>query len=342
LYITPTNATDSATSGLTSIPYADNEAGRGELNNAASWDDFPNGRFGDYKSPAFGDQGPWGGVGISVRQLLINTAFILMPCLQRSEAFEQWGHPKTVDDLTHLFLRHLHSKIATTPFSSSPLYDESSTILPHLERLTRKGWWTVGSQPTVDGVTSADEVFGWGPRGGYVFQKAFVEFFADKEDVEKIEKKVSQEGKGLVDYFAGNVQVRNVDEFRVRGLNNLFDDRASAGVMYRTTGGMLLRGVSSPDKRLPRLPSSNESHSYHGRSEPSSFHLHGSDYSYSIQQDEAFSIWAEWASFYRPGSDERSLLDSIQNERWLVSIVHHDFKDPEGLWTFLFEGIPVP
>jgi methylenetetrahydrofolate reductase (NADPH) len=40
-----------------------------------------------------------------------------------------------------------------------------------------------------------------------VFQKAFVEFFAEKEDVEKIEKKVREEGKGLVDYFMGNVQV---------------------------------------------------------------------------------------------------------------------------------------
>ena len=43
------------------------EAGRGELNNAASWDDFPNGRFGDFKSPAFGDQTLWGGSHFSVR-----------------------------------------------------------------------------------------------------------------------------------------------------------------------------------------------------------------------------------------------------------------------------------
>lgn len=73
-----------------------------------------------------------------------------------------------------------------------------------------KGWWTVGSQPTVDGSHSADEVVGWGPRGGYVFQKAFVEFFATKEDVEIIEKKIQIQGKGWVDYFAGNMQVRLV------------------------------------------------------------------------------------------------------------------------------------
>jgi methylenetetrahydrofolate reductase (NADPH) len=50
-----------------------------------------------------------------------------------------------------------------------------------------------------------------------VFQKAFVEFFAEKQDVERIERKVKQEGNGWVDYFAGNVQVRLMDEFCARG-----------------------------------------------------------------------------------------------------------------------------
>lgn len=66
LLITPSNATHSASRGLATITATQTEAGRGELNNAASWDDFPNGRFGDYKSPAFGDQDLRGGSYISV------------------------------------------------------------------------------------------------------------------------------------------------------------------------------------------------------------------------------------------------------------------------------------
>jgi methylenetetrahydrofolate reductase (NADPH) len=58
LLVTPSTATDSARKYLGSIPNVP-DAGSGELNNATAWDDFPNGRFGDYKSPAFGDQGPW-------------------------------------------------------------------------------------------------------------------------------------------------------------------------------------------------------------------------------------------------------------------------------------------
>ncbi len=81
------------------------------------------------------------------------------------------------------------------------------TILPHLEKLTKRGWWTVGSQPAVDGAPSSDEVFGWGPRAGFVFQKGFVEFFCTEDDLDIIEKKVADNGKGWVHWFAGNAKV---------------------------------------------------------------------------------------------------------------------------------------
>ena len=55
---------------------------------------------------------------------------------------------------------------------------------------------------------SSDEVFGWGPAGGYVFQKGFVEFFAEREDVERLEKKINSKGDGWVDFFAANEEVR--------------------------------------------------------------------------------------------------------------------------------------
>lgn len=54
-------------------------------------------------------------------------------------------------------------------------------------------------------------------------------------------------------------------------------------------------------------------------------------------QEEALSIWSDWASFYRPGSEERGLLESIRDQKWLVSIVHHDYKDFQALWKFLFD-----
>lgn len=94
-----------------------------------------------------------------------------------------------------------------TPFSQGPLSPESLTIMAHLERLTKKSWWTVGSQPAVDGISSLDRVFGWGPKGGYVFQKGFVEFFCEREDVDLIEQRVIQEG-AAVDWLAANNEVK--------------------------------------------------------------------------------------------------------------------------------------
>lgn len=73
--ISPHKATDSATNGLAVIANSETEAGKGELNNAASWDDFPNGRFGDYKSPAYGEPNPWGTSTISVRSSVLNLTF---------------------------------------------------------------------------------------------------------------------------------------------------------------------------------------------------------------------------------------------------------------------------
>lgn len=61
----------------------------------------------------------------------------------------------------------------------------------------------------------------------------------------------------------------------------------------------------------------------------------------SITQDEAFSIWTDWASLYPPGSKERELLEGVRDTRYLVNVTHHDFKNPDALWNFLFEDLPV-
>ena len=66
----------------------------------------------------------------------------------------------------------------------------------------------MGSQPAIDGASSSDDIVGWGPKGGYVYQKCFVEFFVEKSEVDKIEERVRERGHGWVNYFAGNVLVR--------------------------------------------------------------------------------------------------------------------------------------
>lgn len=284
-FINPADASQSAANHLNVSPLTETAApGKGEVNNASTWDEFPNGRFGDYKSPAFGTQtDPWNsGLAIS-----------------RGDAISRWGRPKTVSDLTELFVSHLHSKITSTPFSPFPLSPESLLILPELERLTKKGWWTVFSQPAADGVKSSDELLGWGPAGGYVFQKSFVEFFAEKKDVEALEDRIKSKGGGWVDFFAANSEGDLRTNVPVGGRNAV-------------TWGVFPGHEIAQSTIIERD-------------------------SFLSWKDEAFSIWQQWSLFYPPESEERRFLESIHRDRWLVSIVHHDYKDSSKIWDFIFD-----
>ena len=69
LTISAHKATDTAAQNLNDQPMKATGIGRVEVTSASTWDEFPNGRFGDFQSPAYGVQDPWGGSAIyPVRQ----------------------------------------------------------------------------------------------------------------------------------------------------------------------------------------------------------------------------------------------------------------------------------
>jgi methylenetetrahydrofolate reductase (NADPH) len=84
-----------------------------------------------------------------------------------------WQYPLSPDDISKVFTQYVRGDLPAIPWSEDPLAAETVTIQKRLIGLNQSERWTVGSQPAVDGVESGDEVFGWGPKGGYVFQKVF-------------------------------------------------------------------------------------------------------------------------------------------------------------------------
>ncbi len=95
-----------------------------------SWDEYPNGRFGDARSPAYGDLDGW---GVSLK-------------LTPSEALRQWGTPVEYADISQLSVRYLPGSLSAIPWSDEPLRSETSPILPRLVDLdTEKNWRTAGS-----------------------------------------------------------------------------------------------------------------------------------------------------------------------------------------------------
>lgn len=117
--------------------------------------------------------------------------------------------------MSTIFSSYLSGKLPSNPWSEEPLRAETTSISASLIRLNdERHWWTVGSQPAVDGAPSAHPVHGFGPKGGYVYQKAFVEFFLSEEELDEFERRSAEEERGrkergeadegCIKWFAGN------------------------------------------------------------------------------------------------------------------------------------------
>jgi len=140
------------------------------------WDEFPNGRWGDSRSPAFGELDAYG---------------IGLPGTNEQNR-KKWGEPKSIKDVADIFLRYLEQKLDSLPWSEAPLTREADSIRDDLIALNKRGLITINSQPAVNGVKSTHSVHGWGPANGYVYQKAYLELLVPPQTyddmVARIEK----------------------------------------------------------------------------------------------------------------------------------------------------------
>ncbi|KAJ5911989.1 Methylenetetrahydrofolate reductase 1 [Penicillium subrubescens] len=113
-----------------------------------TWDEYPNGRWTDSRSPAFGEVDAYG-----VRLKGTNEQNIKL-----------WGEPKSIKDLSEIFIRFLEGKLDRLPWSDSPISAEALDIKDHLVNLNQRGFLTINSQPAVNGVKSSHPIYGWGPK----------------------------------------------------------------------------------------------------------------------------------------------------------------------------------
>jgi methylenetetrahydrofolate reductase (NADPH) len=257
--------------------------GEGALGREATWDDFPNGRWGDARSPAFGQID---GYGVSLH--------VSIP-----QAIKMWGHPTSTSDISAIFKRHLSGELDQIPWSEEGLSQETGTITKELLQLNEKGWWTVASQPAVNGLPSSHEVFGWGPRNGFVFQKPFVEFFLPASDWTTLKRKLeSLSSDESITYFACNSR----DEF----------ESSDGKSVNPVTWGIF------PGKEIVS-PTIIEGVSFRAWAE------------------EAFGIWREWRMVYPPRSRSAQLLGEVGEGYWLVNVICHEYRDRGMLWRVLGE-----
>lgn len=259
--------------------------GKGLLGKDANWDDFPNGRFGDSNSPAYGEIDGYG------------------PSLKLDspeKAIEFWGEPNSTLELAQVFINYLSDRIPQLPWVDTPLSIETTIIQEQLFELNLRGWFSTASQPATNACPSNDNVFGWGPGNGIVYQKAFIELFVPKKDWDnKIKPSLKYEfDNKIMTYFIG-------DKNGYIG-SNLDENHSKTAVTW---------GVF-PSKEVLQ---------------PTLIDLD----SFKAWNEEAFLLWLEWARCYKKASKSYTFLNFIYDNYYLVSLIHHDFTQEEAMWESL-------
>lgn len=168
----------------------------------AQWDEFPNGRWGDMTSPAFSqgfdcddsEEDVSGFRSYSKKFREVNVP----------EKRKAWGATCTnLKDISTVFQNYINGKIKKFPFSEGGLAAETGPLTDFLSNMNQNLMYTINSQPQVNACPSTDSTHGWGPEGGYVYQKAYIEFFIPGELVMLL--KAHLDTKPTVTYQAMNL-----------------------------------------------------------------------------------------------------------------------------------------
>ena len=241
------------------------------------WDDFPNGRWGDITSPTFGELNQYHAIRAGSQSDKV-----------KARRRKLWGTPKSINEISEVFISFCKGSINSLPWCETPLAIESNKILNDLVALNKAGYLTINSQPKVNGFPSEDPNFGWGAKGGRVFQKTYLEFFTSKDNLDRLIKILDTLND--ISYQAVNV---NGDI-----ISNLSEENVNA-VTWGVFPGQEILQPTIVDTR-----------------------------SFLIWKDEAFGLWInDWASIYKQKSDSYNLLHQIHDSYYLVNIVDNDFID---------------
>lgn len=228
------------------------------------WDEFPNGRWGDARSPAFGELDAYG-LGLQGTN---------------EQNIKKWGEPRSIRDVADVFIRFLTNEVTSLPWSESPITKESDEIKDELIDLNRRGFLTINSQPAVNGVKSSHPVHGWGPHGGYVYQKAYLELLVSPT---------------LIIQLLGRIE--NREDIHYYAINKDGDLRTNAP----STGPNAVTWGVFPGKEIVQ-PTIVE------------------QISFLAWKDEAFRLGLDWANCHSQSSPSRHLITDIMNNWYLVNI----------------------
>jgi len=240
-----------------------------------SWDEFPNGRWGDSRSPAFGE--------------LADMHLTTLHRVKSEEVIKAWGAPTSEQDVYKVFADYCRGVVQCLPWTDSPLARETEDITDQLVQLNEKGFLTINSQPRVNSAHSTDKKYGWGPSGGYVYQKAYIEFFTTATNLNAFKRVAAKHSS--ITFMAVNL---------------------AGDVLLSSPGAKKPNAVTwgvFPEKEIVQ-PTVVEFESF------------------IVWKGEAFALWqTHWQSTYPKDSESNKLLQYIHDTYYLVNVVENDYVE---------------
>ncbi|KAM7280071.1 hypothetical protein ACFE04_007205 [Oxalis oulophora] len=243
------------------------------ITRTTGWDQYPHGRWSDSVNPSYG--------ALTEHQFM-------RPRARDKKLKEEWVVPLNgIQDIQEKFRTYYRGELKSSPWSElDGLQPGTQIISEQLGSINLKGFLTINSQPAVNGEKSDSQTVGWGGPGGFVYQKAYLEFFCSKEKLNALVDKC--QCFSSITYVAVNKE------------GSLISNVGSADVNAVTWGVFPAKEIIQPTVVDPA--------------------------SFMVWKDEAFEIWsAAWANLYSEGDPSRKLLEQVQSSYYLVSLVDNDY-----------------
>ena len=228
------------------------------------WDEFPNGRWGDSRSPAFGELDAYG-IGLKGTN---------------EQNIKLWGQPRSIQDIANIFVKYLENQVGSLPWSEAPISSEADVIKSDLISLNKRGFLTINSQPSINGMKSSDPIFGWGPTNGYVYQKAYLELLVAPDLIDELIRRIEKDP--------------DLTYYSVNKTGTLKTNAPGDGPNAVTWGVF-------PGKEIVQ-PTIVET------------------ISFLAWKDEAFRLGQDWAHCHSALSPSRQLIENVMDTWYLVNI----------------------
>ncbi|CAG7903025.1 hypothetical protein BRARA_G01867 [Brassica rapa] len=243
------------------------------ISRTKGWNDFPQGRWGDSRSASYST---------------LSDYQFMRPRARDKKLQQEWVVPlKGIEDVQEKFKELCLGNLKSSPWSElDGLQPETKIINEQLGKINSNGFLTINSQPSVNAAKSDSPAIGWGGPGGYVYQKAYLEFFCSKDKLDTLVEK--------------SKAFSSITFMAVNKAENWVSNIGESDVNAVTWGVFPAKEVIQPTIVDPA--------------------------SFKVWKDEAFEIWSRsWANLYPEDDPSRKLLEEVKSSYYLVSLVDNDY-----------------